>query len=586
MDKQYSNEKNIQILIRLMKEHNVKKVIISPGATNVSLVGSLQHDPFFELYSSVDERSAAYMACGLAAESGEAVALSCTGATASRNYVSGLTEAFYRHLPILAITSTQHMGRIGHNIPQVIDRRKIFNDIAKMSIQVPTIYSDEDCWAATIQMNSALIALRSHGGGPVHINLVTTYDNNFSISHLPEVQVVKLISARDAFPSLPNGKIAIFVGNHAVWDKKVIEAVDLFCERYNAIVIGDHTSNYKGNYWFNAHLSSKQEQFIPLYQDIDLLIHLGDVSGAYLPISPKVVWRVHEDGVICDTFKKLEFVFEMTEIEFFSRCNVLYKNRIYQESFYLMCQKERKMLISKIPELPFSNTWIAQYTVSHLPKRCVLHLAILNTLRNWNFFDISQDISVYSNTGGFGIDGDVSALVGASLANPDKLFFGIIGDLAFFYDMNVLGNRHISNNLRILLINNGVGTEFKNYNHRAAQFGSEGDAFMAAAGHFGKKSRYLVKHYAEDLGFEYFCANNKSEYIAQVDCFMDDKISNKPKLFEVFTNSKDESDALYLIYHLMVDIKKMKRRNKIKKFVKFVLGEKNIVKIKKIIKHN
>ena len=49
-------------------------------------------DSWFEMYSSVDERSAAYMACGMAAESGEVVVLSCTGATASRNYVSGLTE--------------------------------------------------------------------------------------------------------------------------------------------------------------------------------------------------------------------------------------------------------------------------------------------------------------------------------------------------------------------------------------------------------------------------------------------------------------------------------------------------------------
>ena len=41
----------------------------------------------FELYSAVDERSTAYIACGLAAETSEPVALSCTGATASRNYV-------------------------------------------------------------------------------------------------------------------------------------------------------------------------------------------------------------------------------------------------------------------------------------------------------------------------------------------------------------------------------------------------------------------------------------------------------------------------------------------------------------------
>ena len=114
MEKHYTAERNVQIVIALMKAHGVRYVVASPGTTNITLVGSLQQDPFFKIFSSVDERSAAYMACGIAAETGEPVALSCTGATASRNYMPGLTEAYYRKLPILAITSTQHTGRIGN----------------------------------------------------------------------------------------------------------------------------------------------------------------------------------------------------------------------------------------------------------------------------------------------------------------------------------------------------------------------------------------------------------------------------------------------------------------------------------------
>ena len=90
-EKYYSNERSVQLLISLLKQHDIKKVVASPGTTNITLVASLQHDPWFEIYSSVDERSAAYIACGLAAESGEPVVLSCTGATASRNYLPVLT---------------------------------------------------------------------------------------------------------------------------------------------------------------------------------------------------------------------------------------------------------------------------------------------------------------------------------------------------------------------------------------------------------------------------------------------------------------------------------------------------------------
>ena len=103
MDIRYTSERNVQILIALMKHHGVKRVVASPGTTNITFVASLQNDPFFEMYSAADERSAAYIACGLAAETGEPVALTCTGATASRNYLPGLTEAYYRKLPVLAV---------------------------------------------------------------------------------------------------------------------------------------------------------------------------------------------------------------------------------------------------------------------------------------------------------------------------------------------------------------------------------------------------------------------------------------------------------------------------------------------------
>ena len=66
MEQYYTNERNVQILISLLKEHGIKRVIASPGSTNVTFVASLQQDPFFEIYSCVDERSAAYMACGMA----------------------------------------------------------------------------------------------------------------------------------------------------------------------------------------------------------------------------------------------------------------------------------------------------------------------------------------------------------------------------------------------------------------------------------------------------------------------------------------------------------------------------------------
>ena len=59
MEYHYTNERNHQILISLLKAHSIRKIIASPGTTNSVFIGSVQHDPFFEVYSCVDERSAA-----------------------------------------------------------------------------------------------------------------------------------------------------------------------------------------------------------------------------------------------------------------------------------------------------------------------------------------------------------------------------------------------------------------------------------------------------------------------------------------------------------------------------------------------
>lgn len=554
----YSAERNVQILVALMKAHGIKKIIISPGGSHVCFVRSVQCDPFFELYSAVDERSAAYIACGMAAESGEPVALSCTGATASRNYAPGLTEAFYRKLPVLAITSTQRLERIGHNIPQVIDRRAQMNDIVKLSVQLPMIFDDEGEWSVQLEANKALLALMHHGGGPVHINLVTMSNYNFSVQQLPNVSVINVIDKKSSFPQVPMGKIAIFVGSHCRWSQAVVDEVEEFCQRHDAIVIGDHTSNYHGKHWANVHLATHQREHL-FAIDVDLLIHVGDVSGATITmLKTKEVWRVSEDGAIVDTFRKLRYVFEMSENDFFKRLNQQEQPQLKKDSSFLqVCKEEREKVLKNFPELPFSNIWIASQSSQRLPHGSVLHLGILSTLRSWNFFEIPEDVTAFSNVGGFGIDGSMSSLLGAALVSPDKLFFGIVGDLSFFYDMNVLGNRYFRPNIRLMLINNGMGAEFKLYSSiaQADEFGDKADPYIAAAGHNGNKSKVLVRHYAEDLGFEYLQADDKESYKLVMNRFFSPEPTERPVLLEVFVNDTSEKDAYYLLKHISLDSK-------------------------------
>ncbi|WP_111640048.1 thiamine pyrophosphate-binding protein [Marinomonas shanghaiensis] len=576
-----TTEKNALIVISLLKAHGIRYVIASPGNTNTALIGSIQKDPFFKIYSAVDERSAAYMACGLAAETGEVVVLSCTGATASRNYAPGMTEAYYRKLPVLAITSTQQVARIGHHVAQVIDRSVISNDIAKFSVTLPVVKDEEDFWDCEIKVNKAILELTRHGGGPVHINLPTTYSLPFTEKEDINCKVVNRFTLTDQLPKLNlNKRVSIIVGSQNTWSIEATEALEIFCEKYNAVVFCDHTSGYKGKNRLLISLAAAQELHSRTELKSDLTLHIGEVTGDYplTSITGNEVWRISLDGEIRDTFRKLKYVFEMSEMSFFEH----YAEQSSQQStnaYYNQCINFLKSVQSKIPEVPFSNVWLASKLAAKIPPGSAIHFGILNSLRTWNFYDLPETVTSFSNVGGFGIDGGVSSLLGASLANSNKIYYGVIGDLAFFYDLNAIGNRHTTSNLRILLVNNGKGTEFRLYNHHASHFGSECDEFVAAAGHYGNKSRTLIKNYAENLGFEYFSANNKQEFEVAYPRFLEPEVTDRPMLFEVFTDSDEESKALQIMHRLEVSTE-----GKAKNTLRKVLGPKGIDVVKKMVK--
>lgn len=576
----YSKEENIQILISLLKEHNIRKIIVSPGTSNISFVASVQSDDYFEVYSCVDERSAAYIACGLSEESGEPVVISCTGATASRNYMPGLTEAYYSKLPIIAVTATQHLGRVSQNVPQVLDRSIQPKDVFKKSIQLTEVHTDEDRWANNVRVNDALLECKRDGGGPVHINMETTYNNDFIKGEVPKQRKIDRYVVDDDLPTLEKYKnIAIFVGNHLPFKEEFTYEIEKFCENNNAIVLCDHTSNYNGKYKVLGSLICTIGK--NSFKTFDLIIDIGNVSGSYMKFNAKEIWRVNPDGEIKDTYKKLTKIFAMSEERFFTEYNKRL-NDSRNNTIYERINNEDARLREKLfqLELPFSNPFIAKNVIKKIEDNSIVHLAILNSLRSWNYFKTDKNIKFYSNTGGFGIDGIMSTAIGTALATNNPVYC-FIGDLAFFYDLNSIGNTNIKDNLRIMIINNGCGAEFHMFNNRMTGISKEynlSTEYVAADGHFGNKSDKLVKHMAEDLGFKYLKADNKQEFLNNLDEFTTKK-PDKAIIFEVFTNVSNESIAQEKISKLEITSKTVA-----KNVVKKALGKRGVKIAKKIVR--
>lgn len=578
----YTIAKNAQIVLTLLKQHGIKHIVINPGTTNMPIIRGVQNDPFFTCYSIVDERSAMYFAIGLYLKHGTPIATTCTSAQATRNYLPGLTEAFYKHIPILAITVSKHPKFTNQEYMQAPNQISLPIDTVKKTFALPYISNKLDELFSVRQVNEAILELTHRVSGPVQLNLPMIDEEMkvYSEVSLPYVKVINRYMIWDDWDTpLKDNKIMIVIGEQRPMSLKQLKAIENFVETYNAFVYVNHLSNYHGKYAVHGNLALStlpneifHDEFKP-----DILITIGGQTGDY-PLFGKLSsgdvnefehWRISEDGNVVDTYDKLTKVFECPFEYFFSR--TLGNTKVDHTYFEVW---NNLVLSYSIPDyLPLSNAYLAQQLHKLLPQKSYLNLAILNSLRVWSFFSIDPTIICYANVAAFGIDGCMSVLLGESVAT-DAMSFMVIGDLSFFYDMNSLGIRHLKNNIRILLINNNCGAEFKLYTHPAAQFGKESDSFISAVGHNSDAKGWAIAN-----NFKYLNAKSKEEFNTLKNEFVCE--SDRSIVFEVFTDPNDESDALKLIFD---HNKTVTSTEMLKDKVRSIIGEKGIGIIRNIIK--
>ena len=586
----YTILENARIVIALLKAHKIRHIVLSPGGSNIPIVSGVQDDPFFLCYSVVDERSAMYMAIGLFLETGERIATVCTSAQATRNYIPGLTEAFYKRVPILAITMSKHPRFLGQEYMQCPIQTSLPVDAVKKSFSLPRIQSIEDRDLCVRVANEAILELTHNSFGPVQLNIEALDSETWVLDkdvELPAVRTIKRYQLHDVLDEgeLTGKRIMLLIGEHCRFTIKEKEAIDVFCESHNTMVYTNHLSNYCGKYSLNALpvlVGASNDHFV---KDLcpNIVIVIGGITGDYdvlnrllkLPESSLEVWRVNEDGSVIDTYSKLTRVYQMGIADFCARYSNVNENT---HEYYDLWDDSYQQLEVDSVQLPFSNVYAAQQLHSIIPQHSRMHFAILNSLRSWMYFNIDTSIEAYSNVGAFGIDGGMSTMLGQSYAT-DELCFLVIGDLAFYYDMNSLGNRHIKNNVRILLVNNNGGVEFKiNTIHEEIDV----SRYISADNHFK-----TAKSWAEENGFLYLSAQTKDEFSELSSQFV--SLSNRPVLFEVFTLPNDEREALKIIRNScrnrsQEELKTKQSNERKKSFLSKVLGETGVEIVKKLIR--
>ena len=578
----YTELKSYQIIIALLKKYGIRHCVLSAGSRNVPFVHSVEEDPYFKCYSVVDERSAGYFALGLAQETGEPVVISCTASTASCNYWPPVAEAFYQDVPLVILTSDRDPHMLGQREDQMIDQVGMFDRHVKKSVNLPIVDTKDDfIWCQRL-VNEALLELDHHGKGTVHINIpMNSYNVSFTVKELPEVTKFERLQYAyeqekwdDRVEKLKRcKKILLVCGQNSNVSEKLKTEIKEFSKKFNCAVSIEYMSNINDPDYINTVLCT-DTQYITNKKFEEIMPEIVVSFGGNIVAGLKEMlrrfpgkcehWLIQEDGRVVDLFKNLTTIFECTPEWFFEYFNTK-AGDIQNDNEYNLMLKEYKESI-KYPEFEYSNVYAIKEVVENVGSNSMIHMAINNAIRITNYCCLKPDVKVYANIGTFGIDGCMSSFLGQACARKDLCYL-IIGDLAYFYDMNAMRIKHINKNVRILLINNEGGGEFY-YNYTWINKSSD---LHTTARHCTKAEGWVKEN-----GFKYLCAHDKLSFDKARKEFMDEN-SDQPILLEVFTEMSNDAKVLHDFYALSkpVDVKQ-----KGKEVIKGVIGQEAAKKLK------
>lgn len=466
----------------------VESVVTSPGSRNAPLLMAVSRHGGLKTLSVVDERSAAFIALGIAEISQRPVALVCTSGTALLNYAPAVCEAYHKHLPLIVISADRPEEWIDQADSQTMRQPGALSNYVKLSVDMKAEPADEEQkWLYTRRLNEALNCALAGCPGPVHINIRISEpltaqaeysDEQFHrITVITSPEKVATTTARTLANDVKQKKILIVAGFGAP-DAALNKAISTLGRQPNVVVLAESLSNLHSDdvlkvsdCMFPGLSTEKAAGFVP-----DLLISFG---GAIVSATLKRFlrqadiaehWHVGVERNLIDTFRHLSTAIQVPPSDFFPRfagaLNFLNKNSTgispFKKAWGEMASMRNEGQRRKLQSAPW-NVATAIGLVMEAAPISGMNLQLSNGLavRVASMSCLDKFHRVDGNRGVSGIDGSTSTAVGASLAYKGGDTLLITGDMSFQYDLGALASNYLTSKLRIVLLNNGGGGIFK-----------------------------------------------------------------------------------------------------------------------------
>ena len=550
-----------QLVTGLCRTHHISDVVISPGSRNAPLIIGFVNQTEFETFSVVDERSAAFMALGMAQQSGKPVALVCTSGSALLNYYPAVAEAFYSKIPLVILSADRPKRLIDVGDGQTIRQENVFENhiLFSANLEEMSTGSSKDSFEKNAALIQEALLISEEQKGPVHINVpfdepLYELAEGFTIK-VPEAEEPVKDSLLDEIPLEVDelqkyadiwnscSKKMVLLGS-SFPDEMIQTQLEHLVKDPSVLVLTETTSNV----YHHKFVNSIDKLIIPLSEEElhdlqpEILLSFGGmvvskkIKQFLRKIPPKYHWHADRFNAP-DTYHCLKHHFAVSPQLFFSQFFFLtrIKESGYQKKWLsvkeIRLQKHKLFLDSAV----FSDLKVFEIVLKNIPEGSQLQLSNSSVIRYSQLFDIEPSLQVFCNRGTSGIDGSTSTAVGASLRSGKRTVL-ITGDISFLYDSNALWNNYIRKDFRIILINNSGGGIFRFI---------PGPKKSTALNYFETPHHLNAKPLCALYGMDYRSALNEEQLKEELGCFFDR--THKPVLLEIFTPS-GENDLILKKY--------------------------------------
>lgn len=458
----------------------LRHAVISPGSRSAPLVIAFNRHPEIKCLQVIDERVAAFFALGIAQQTGKPVALICTSGSAALNYAPAIAEAYYQRVPLIILTADRPDELIEQRDGQTIKQQNVYANYVRKSFHLPVVGEHEDDrWFSARIISEAMNVAMYPVAGPVHVN-VPLREPLYNVKDNAEYTPPKIIDRLQPVSGLNDADKKALQHTWGAAQSKLIIAGSATERNYHhailrlvkdgsVVILTESSSNLpvEGTIpiidpVLEALPKNEKASFTP-----ELIVTIGGeivskkIKAFFRTNKPKAHWHVDVSSDHVDTYKSLTKVIPLDAAEFLSVIKDVPQMKSGFRDKWLGVYAEAKKLRGRVlQESPYCDLTVFHEALQSLPDGCNLHLGNSTPIRYANLFEVNPTVTVNCNRGTSGIDGCTSTAAGAAFVNQ-KLTVLITGDISFLYDSNALWNKHLPENLRIIVMNNSGGNIFR-----------------------------------------------------------------------------------------------------------------------------